>query len=352
MVGRGEVDLAARQAHFSFEPASEFSLSVEVVIDGDDSYFRYPGAGIDGFELGWLASDPPRADTQFGVSVDSFALLDPRRLLGLIELAEAVSSAGSEQVRGRDAARYRLVLDPIKFYSHIGEVTDGERLSRELQQRRIDSVDLDAWVDDADRVVRFRISVPALCGGENTTELEFFEFDQPLDVVVPSSEDVQRGESDTGDEPEPCPPPDPRDDPVPLGESGDVVGWTASVAEVNFDAGAELEAGNDRHDSPPTFLAEIAIRLRLTYTGDDPTAPLHQLQFSAATDTGVYNAFEHSCDSALPDELDYGDEVAAGTTIERSICRIVPVDEVASLLLLVNEAFNSEPQELYFAVAE
>lgn len=350
--GAGAVDLPARQAMFSFGPPTEFSLSVEVAIDGENTYLRYPGAGVDGFELGWFESEPAAPVDHFGVSVDEFALLDPGRLLGLIGLADEVSDLGREQVRDRDATHYRLQVGPIAFYDHIGEIQDRELLARTLAERGLETVPVEVWVDEANRVVRLRTTMPSRCGGETSSELEFFDFDEPVEVVVPAPEDVHREEAVDRQAPEPCPPPDPRDVPVPLGESGEVFGWTVSVIEVDLDASDELEAVNELHDPPPESQAEVGIRLRLTYNGGDPTAPLHQLAYSAVTDEGIYDAYDYSCDGAMPDGLDYLEEVRAAETIERAICRVIPDDELDSLLLLVSEAFNSRPEELYFTLRD
>jgi hypothetical protein len=106
-------------------------------------------------------------------------------------LAGNVEKVGDDTVAGRHATHYRASIDYAKLADELPGVSD--QLKEQLA--KLGTVPADVWLDDQDRVVRFRIALnPAASGqgGHGSIELtvEITAFGTPVDVEAPSPDQV------------------------------------------------------------------------------------------------------------------------------------------------------------------
>ena len=141
-----------RQSHVTELRRDDIKMAVELRRVGEEEYYQVTTDGLP--RLPWSRIGLPHAETPL-------APVDP-----LVSLDELVTASGSQdaaligqgEVRGRVATHYRLA--------------DA-------------SVNMDAWVDGAGRVVRIVRDQRSPGGLTLHTQLEYFAFDQPTYIAPP-----------------------------------------------------------------------------------------------------------------------------------------------------------------------
>ena len=172
---------------------------VQIVTDGPDAYLKLGSlASILGATSGqsWVkVSDKNHSGVSTGVSVASGS-----EILKLLGETGNVTTVGAEQVRGVQTTHYRGTLDVA---AAIGQLPADEQkqVSDRLSQLGIDpksiSFPVEVWVGEDDLVRRVQLGFDGsqIPGGETagvkaTVTLEFYDFGAPVDITVPSPDQV------------------------------------------------------------------------------------------------------------------------------------------------------------------
>jgi hypothetical protein len=172
---------------------------VQVVTQGSDAYVNVGSlASILGATSGqsWVkVSDEDHSAVSTGVSVASGS--DILKLLGD---AGNVTTVGPEEVRGVQTTHYRGTLDVAAAIKQL-PADQQQQVSDRLSQLGIDpksiSFPVDVWIGEDDLVRRVQLGVDGsqLPGNEAkavnaTVTLEFYDFGAPVDITVPSPDQV------------------------------------------------------------------------------------------------------------------------------------------------------------------
>lgn len=211
----GEIDRANRRAHLEVDASDSVAVFdtdaelpegagvLELVVDGDTAYLRSPlYASFADSDKAWvsasredLGADRPGAGTGQG---------DPASLLALLEGAGGtLTELGREEVRGVPTRHVSTVIDLQKALAqlpderHQGIVDELEGFGAEAAS--FVTVPAEAWVDDDGHVRRFRLTLDFAPAADDVPELgdasvvvtaELYDFDVPVDIVVPDPADV------------------------------------------------------------------------------------------------------------------------------------------------------------------
>lgn len=204
---------------------------------GDVVYLQSPlfANGVPGVTAdSWLRIDLGETTQAQGLGLDQLRQLgdnDPRQGLAVLRgVTDGVQELGSEQVRGTSTTRYRARIDLERAAREAGAVTDEESFQRFLATIDAETLRVDVWIDDDNRVRRIRMPMPLAAdagGGEVVVETEYYDFGADLDVVAPPSDDVVdlgpllerlgAGGTDSGTETGPAPPSSASPSPAPSG---------------------------------------------------------------------------------------------------------------------------------------
>jgi hypothetical protein len=176
----------------------DFAVAWQMVVDGTTFYMRTPLFQSLGVE-GWLSMDPAElgmSERTLGLSAASFdftQMLDSLR--GVVGEPEVV---GEEDVRGVPTTHYTASMD---LEEALAQVPEEERAAAEAQLEQLGDIGgaeipIDVWIDADDLPRRVRMDVDGVFaslgigeGGASIT-MEYFDFGEPVDIDVPSSDEA------------------------------------------------------------------------------------------------------------------------------------------------------------------
>lgn len=205
MDGKGVVDFPNEEMRMSvkMEPMGNFQMRM---VDGV-AYQRMPQqmrAQMGGGKP-WIEMDLDSFyEQQYGMSYSEMqggASTDPTQQLEYLRgVSGSVEQVGKEEVRGVQTTHYRAVVDLEKAFAKTGAGNTSEAYDQMVQQMGTGEVPVDVWIDEQDRVRRYRMdmemNVPAgqpAQGGDTvgemkvrvTTVQEYFDFGIPVEVSPP-----------------------------------------------------------------------------------------------------------------------------------------------------------------------
>lgn len=203
VTGDGQIDFAAEQLQLTFDMPGPTPGNMEMVVDGDAAYLNMPFASPAGdHETRWIKTEVDEAATdqmmQSGMSQDPTDVLTA---LGAVE--GEITELGNEEIGGEPTHGYAFDVSADEISPLRGE--QAEKLSEV-------AVAMEAWLDTDGRVRRLSQTVDlaemmaaidtdselrdemgaSLDGitGEQTTVIEFFELGEPVNIEIPSAEQV------------------------------------------------------------------------------------------------------------------------------------------------------------------
>jgi hypothetical protein len=226
MAGTGAMDPANKRFMMSFDARqmfeqlgasssvpdsvkAAFDKPIEVLVDGTVMYMHFAAFGaMTGSSKEWIKLDLAAANE------DASALLgggggafgsDPTSFLQFLEGAGKVTKVGEEDVRGVHTTHFSgsytledaLAALPADQRDKARRAFDGFGVSDEAKTQPIP---FEAWVDDEGLVRRIETSFdPSTLGssatrspvGKTTMRIEFFDFGAPVDLELPSDDEVQ-----------------------------------------------------------------------------------------------------------------------------------------------------------------
>ncbi|MFE5845612.1 LppX_LprAFG lipoprotein [Streptomyces niveus] len=180
----GDFDLAGDKGRIAVEmPGGVGDKRMdEIFVDG----MVYLRGGVKGAEDKWGSISRDKAEAH---SVLRAPLNDPEHALVQVAAAKKVSDEGTETVNGSPTTHYRGMLDHATTASRLDKSTRGKMdEARELLGDDL-PVFADAWVDDAGRVVRTRLTFD-MSGAGMTTTMTFSDFGQPVKATAPPTADT------------------------------------------------------------------------------------------------------------------------------------------------------------------
>jgi hypothetical protein len=176
-----------------------FDGTMEMVFDGDTAYVRSPLFDLfTGASGGWISMSMEElgADaSQLGVGGS-----DPSALLeGLRGIGGDPQPVGTEDVRGVPTTHYEASMSLSDALANVPEDQQDEVKASLEQLGDVESAEIpvDVWIDEDSLPRRMQMDMGALFGGlgggEDTTmtiTLEFFGYGEPVDIEVPSGDEV------------------------------------------------------------------------------------------------------------------------------------------------------------------
>lgn len=164
MDGKGIVDFPNEEMRMSvkMEPMGNFQMRM---VDGV-AYQRMPQqmrAQMGGGKP-WIEMDLDAFyERQYGMSYSEMqggASTDPTQQLEYLRgVSGSVEQVGREEVRGVRTTHYRAVIDLEKAFAKTGAGTTSEAYDQMVQQMSTDEVPVDVWIDEQDRVRRYRMDM-------------------------------------------------------------------------------------------------------------------------------------------------------------------------------------------------
>lgn len=169
----------------------------EFVFDADVVYMSFPAIAARLPEVEkWIRFDLRDLAGQFGADLGELAQInqsDPSAALEYLRAASGrVQEVGTEEVRGVQTTRYRMVVDLEK----VAATTPGQRAnSQKLRQLGVRDVPTEVWVDAEGRARRLSLAYAGLKTPQGpdfdmTMQMDLYDFGVEVDVKTPPTEDV------------------------------------------------------------------------------------------------------------------------------------------------------------------
>lgn len=187
----GDFDMAGDKGQLAVDlPGGAISHMDEIFV-GDTVYLR---GVVPGAEDTWGSFDRDKGEAHAMLRAP---LNDPEHVLIQVAATKKVSDEGTAKVNGVPTTHYRGMLD---------HATATLRLEKSMREKADESRELlgedmpifaDAWVDDAGRVVRTRLTFN-MGGTGVTTTTTFSDFGEPVKAAVPPAADTVPLTSVTG----------------------------------------------------------------------------------------------------------------------------------------------------------
>jgi hypothetical protein len=173
---------------------------IEVVKDGNVEYLRFPAVD-DKLPAGksWIRGTGGNINAA-GIGLkelDSFTHNDPRDVLDALRALDGeVETVGTEELRGVETTRYRVLLDPTELAKQAtreqGAASD--LLDQLGSQAAVGKVPLDVWIDAGGLVRKLSLHVAADQGSSRTGEVslafELWDYGEHVEIDVPSASQV------------------------------------------------------------------------------------------------------------------------------------------------------------------
>jgi len=193
--------------------ADAFAQPMTILVDGTVMYMHMPmlaalgqAARTDGKE--WLKVDLAQADSALGDLLGSGGSggafgSDPTAFLRFLEGIGSVSAVGTEDVRGVSTTHFTgsFTLDdalnaaPSDRRDAIERALEGLHLP---DSAKTEPLPFDVWVGDDGLVRKETLTLdyssmgpPVAALGRMTTTMELYDFGQPVDITVPSDDEVK-----------------------------------------------------------------------------------------------------------------------------------------------------------------
>lgn len=188
MYGSGFEDVSKRHASIKAQLPAEApgGGEMELIADEQVMYMRAPfmEAALGGKD--WMKLDLGRLDESLGLEGDAIGQMgqgSADQLEALAQLSDGVEDEGREVVRGAEATHYSAVVDFDKL--------PGERLQRLAKLSGGSEVDVDVWIDDAQRIRRMEWDQQLAADGMRMKMImEYVRFGVPVDIDTPDDGDV------------------------------------------------------------------------------------------------------------------------------------------------------------------
>lgn len=161
---------------------------LDLITDGELLYVRVPEEARANFDgKPWVRFDASALGSSMGGVSPSAT---PLETFEQLREAGKVEEVGTEQVRGVETTRFRMVVD------QSGLVPSG--MADEVKEA-LREVEVEVWLDDDDRIRRHRSTidlasvVPGGGGIGITTTIETYDYGKPVTIDLPPAEDVADG---------------------------------------------------------------------------------------------------------------------------------------------------------------
>ncbi|MGI9118798.1 MAG: hypothetical protein ACR2G7_01490 [Acidimicrobiales bacterium] len=193
--GRTNLDLTALMAA---QGPGQVDGNFETVIDGDIVYVRSPFlASLVAAETPWIKVDPSTIESGTGIDLGELSALGSFEsgahlafLGGVVK--GSVRNLGTETIRATTTTHYRGTVDLRAAVEAAGALVDPERFNRFATALGPELV-VDAFLDDGGRLRRLSYDQP-LPGGQGgasqRVELEYFDFGAPVNISIPTPDQV------------------------------------------------------------------------------------------------------------------------------------------------------------------
>lgn len=152
----------------------------------------------------WLEMDLVAAMAQAGIDADVAEIVqsqssDPTSGLQFLRGASEVTELGTEVIRDTETRHLEVVVDLEKLVEQTPE-SAREDMRELIDLYTVDTLPLEVWLDDDDRVRRFRQEIDystfelpgnpdlgPLEGQTTTVEAEYYDFGTPVDLQLPAA---------------------------------------------------------------------------------------------------------------------------------------------------------------------
>jgi hypothetical protein len=178
-------------------PGSFGDGAMELVVDGDTIYLRSPLFEMFTGASEWLSMSPDELATGGGGL--GFGSSDPSTFLeSLRGVGGEPEVVGQEDVRDVETTHYRATMNLAQA---LEAAPEGERAEVEAALEQLGDIDdagipVDIWIDGDDLPRRMRMDMGAAFGaitgseGVMTMTMELFDYGEPVDIEVPSPDEV------------------------------------------------------------------------------------------------------------------------------------------------------------------
>jgi len=192
-----ELDVGAlfRVTDEAGEPGSDdFDAPMQLVADGTTMYMQIPFASLVDAQEGWVSIDL----AAMGVGADQLGAYDLRNMLEILRGASGEPEVvGNEEVRGVETTHYRATIDLAKA---LDEAPEAARAALDQLGEAGDlkgaHMDVDVWIDADGLPRRQSMDMGSIFGslgvGDTsvTMTIEYFDYGEPVDIEVPSPDEV------------------------------------------------------------------------------------------------------------------------------------------------------------------
>ena len=172
---------------------------MEMVSEGTTLYMRSPLFSQGGMVSAdkWLKLDLVELSKTQGLDLSQLQQAgsnDPRQGLAFLEGAteDGVENLGTDEIRGVETTHYRAEIDLESATKKSGAVTDPEAFRRFVDSLGMDTIVVDAWIDDDNRVRRISmpLPVPYMADGEAAMTMDYYDFGTDVDVRIPPADEI------------------------------------------------------------------------------------------------------------------------------------------------------------------
>jgi hypothetical protein len=195
--GEGAYDRDEGKSRLDYSlSGGEQTLGFELVLLGDVMYQRFPPLIAErDLPAGkpWVSYPLDEFGLTFPANVLSRLASDPTSLVFGAQEDSQVNRIGTDEIRGVETTRYRLILDvPRRDEPSLDDQTR-ERL-RELRESGVDDIVVEVWVD-AERLIRRADTRYENAAFEGTTadiqsSVELYDFGAEISVAPPAADEV------------------------------------------------------------------------------------------------------------------------------------------------------------------
>jgi len=210
LTAEGAMDYATRQSSMSIDMSQIATLSgsalgspsdwnVEMIMDGLVVYMKAPYlATLLKSDKPWLKLDMGSAAKQQGVDLASLMSYDPSEVTRFVDYllgSKDMSFVGHEPVRGVEATHYRGSVD---FSAYLDALPADKKAAAKAALDNVSKLGkavygpFDVWVDAQQRIRRetfsYSMSGPATAQLELSFSMDFYDYDLPVSITVPSAD--------------------------------------------------------------------------------------------------------------------------------------------------------------------
>lgn len=138
---------------------------------------------------------------------------------------------------------------------------------------------------------------------------------------------------------------------IPVGDAGEIVGWSIKVLSLTEDATQDVLDENQFNDPPAEGNQFVIAQLEVTRIDSAPDSPdglIYEVEDSTGTTYTTFN--EESRCGVIPDDLQVPNDLTEGETTIGNVCWSLPSDRVSDLVLLVDDFVERTNEPLRFAL--